>query len=396
MKNDPASIKAQAKLEEEIEALIGGLSNSSMMLIAERFGSITEDYTVAMVYRDLINDYEKFEKLISKGKNKIKEWIANSYKQAALANDEWAKRFYDAMGVQQVASLDNEAIFGIVTGSIKEAEKFIDKYVNTSVIGFVDGKKRFKSWETFYRDTVSEAVNSMLAGDATYQTAISNSVRQMASSGLREGFYARGVQYASGNTRELYGAVRTNVMDNYRQMLSQARFIQGQEYGADGVEVSAHSPCAPDHLPYQGNVYSYEQLNRIMASDQALQRRPLETGANCQHMFSHVLVDIAKKTKAYSDSEIAEMNRQSNEIVEITGLSGKQLSMTRYEASQYQRSVEQRLRTLKTDKVLNEAAKLDVTNYNKAIKKTSAAYRNLCEEAGLTTRPERTRPYVMV
>ena len=37
----------------------------------------------------------------------------------------------------------------------------------------------------------------------------------------------------------------------------------GQKFGADGVELSAHAICAPDHLAVQGRQFSNEEFDKM-------------------------------------------------------------------------------------------------------------------------------------
>ena len=47
------------------------------------------------------------------------------------------------------------------------------------------------------------------------------------------------------------GAVRMNVLDGVRSLSNDVLRQLGNEYGADGVELSVQALCAEDHLPWQ-------------------------------------------------------------------------------------------------------------------------------------------------
>ena len=249
--------------------------------------------------------------------------------------------------------------------------------MKTSALGVVDGQGNFRVFARAYREYIADAVSAMKAGQETYQQAVARITRELAQSGLR-------VQYPS-RTMELYSAVRMNVMDNYKATMSELRKMQGREFGADGVEITAHAPCAPDHLPYQGKQYTTREYNEI----QDELTRDIETGANCRHRADPIILGISDP--AWSDKMREELEKQSTETVTITGSNGMTKEMTRYEASQYQRQMERGIRKL------SEQSYLDPDN--KALKdridRARGDYRRISKEAGLTTRMERTRCYTV-
>lgn len=227
----------------------------------------------------------------------------------------------------------------------------------------------------------------MQAGKETLQKAVKQSVQDMAKNGVR-------VQYQSGLTRNLQTAVRTNVMDSYRTAMSEIREIQGREFGADGVEVSAHALCAPDHQKYQGEQYSYERKRGYDLWDEIQNEppRPLVTGANCGHMIFPVILGMS--SGAYSKKELEELKNLSNEKVTFKGLSGDELTMSRYDASQYQRKLETSIRKNKETAYLLEKSGSDATAANKAVKYYQSEYKRMSEAVGLTRRMENTRIYI--
>lgn len=94
-----------------------------------------------------------------------------------------------------------------------------------------------------------------------YSTAMRSTVRDMARSGLRR------VTFESGYSRRLDSKARMNILEGVRRLNSEMMAETGREFGVDGVEISAHGLCAPDHQPVQGRQYSnkdYERLNEAL------------------------------------------------------------------------------------------------------------------------------------
>lgn len=384
---DPASEKAQRRAESAIGAASIAFELSLLGIIAERLGSI-EGMSYAEIYAAMPEDIANIKKATKSGISGITGTANDILSNMASANDEWAERYYRARGVKQAPYFNSKQLSETLSKAKRSAIESLSVYCRSSVVAV--GDKEFVSVEEAYRRTVTRAATAMQAGTETLQQVVGESIGQMAKDGLR-------VMYQSGNTRNLHTAIRTNVMDAYRTAMTEMRQIQGREFGADGVEVSAHALCAPDHQDYQGERYPYKPRQGYdLTWDEAQFRpsRPLVTGANCGHTVFPVILDIS--SPAYTRAELAELKRLSNEPVEFEGLSGDTLTMSRYEASQYQRKMETNIRKMKENTYLLEKANLP--NFAKMERKTqralSAKYKNISKAMGLTPRMENTRIFV--
>lgn len=387
--HDPADIEEQRRAEDEIEAATIGMEVAVLAIIARRLGKL-KGKSFVEVYAAMPKDLAEIRKVIDEGVKGIENVTSDIMESMAKANDQWAKRYYEHMGVEQVPALEHRKLSSILKSNTKEALSEINAICRSSVVSILDeGTKRITTIEAAYNKVVTQAANLMVAGSDSVDGAIAKTVKGLSQSGLR-------VVYQSGTTRNLYSAVSTNVMDAYRVAMSEMREVQGQEYGADGVEVSAHALCAKDHQEYQGNQYSYERKRGYRMWDEVQNEpsRPLVSGANCGHTVSPVILGISEP--AYSKRELENLKRLSNEEVTFTGLSGNKLTMSRYDASQYQRQLETKIRQTKENAYLLKEA--DLTNFAKMERATSKAYaeryRLMSEEARLRMREDRTRIHV--
>lgn len=370
-----------ADFEEDAENLIDKAAVAAQMgvlaVIAERLGKIGKAASYDVDAWEL-SDFIAIESAMKRGRQLIYQAIANAMDALDKANYEWASAYYKASGASESA----EASAVIVEGR-KNITKRANSLCRTSVMGIMDRHGNVVPLREGYREAVSRAVAAMRAGDAAYQTEIARTAGELARDGLR-------VRYESGYTRELYASVRTNVMDGYRTVMTAQRFDHARAFGYDGVEVSAHYQCAPDHQPYQGQRYSLERWSEI----EGALGRPLVTGANCRHTVSPVILSVGKPS--YSPDEIAAMNSQSNETVRFRGVGGKAMEMSRYDATQYQRGIEREIRRSRAEAYILEKENLP----NFAAMAQSRAddyteyYRSMSRQAGLTRRDERTRLYV--
>lgn len=386
---DPADIEQQRKAESEIEAATVGIEVAVLAVIARRLGKL-QGKKLADVYASMPSDIAEMRQIIQDGTKAVEEATAAVMERMAKANDEWAKSYYEHRGKEQVPALEHKALSNVLKTQTEAATKTVEVLCRSSVIEIINmGTKEVLPIEQAYREIVTKAATSMTTGAKSVDKAIAGAVKTLSKNGLK-------VAYSSGATRNLYSAVSTNVMDSYRVAMSEMREIQGQEFGADGVEVSAHALCAKDHQEYQGMQYSYERKRgyRIWDEVQNEPARPLVTGANCGHTVSPVILGISEP--AYSRKELQDLKRRSNELVSFKGLSGSTLTMSRYEASQYQRKLETTIRQCKENTYLLKEANLN--NFAKMERATARAYnkeyKRISEEIGLRTRPDRTRAYV--
>lgn len=374
-KGDPASEEAQQRIEDALEAALEAASLAALAVIAEAVRKAGSGQPLVKVLASQQEAMARLDKALESGAAAAEAVTAEAFDALADGSQEWAQPYYEARGMEQRPWRESATMSGIVEAGKKASKDIAAKTVRTSVVGIVNRRGEFRPAAQAYREAVAEAAGAMARGQAEFARVAARTAQTLARSGLR-------VLYASGHTRELYAAVATNVMDTYRTTLSSMRTAQGVEFGADGVEVSAHALCAPDHQPYQGGQFTRREFDDIQRG----LSRPIMTGANCRHTTWPIIKGVS--AGAYSEEERRAITERSNELVSFTGAGGKELTMTRYEASQYQRGMERSIRQLKAEKYLGG----DVSDA--AIRQRAAAYRQMSKQAGLNTRIERTRAYV--
>lgn len=367
--------EAMQDTSDTLDALLSGIGVACLAIIAERCRNVG-GLDISGLYGLSVDDMKKYTLIIGEGYAAADKIIEKAFAEMAEINDDWASVFYQHNGVPQNKIIANQPMRQQLLQGLANSLQVTQAMINTSALGVIDHNGNFTLYDKAYRGYIADAVNAMKVGQETYEQVIGRITHDLAQSGLR-------VQYPK-QTRELYAAVRMNVMDDYKQTMSNLRKLQGLEFGADGVEITAHAPCAPDHLPYQGKQYGMKQYNAIQAS----LSRDIETGANCRHLAYPIILGVSDP--AYSKSMRDELEQQSTENVTITA-SGGSFTMSRYKASQYQRSMERGIRKM------SEQSYLDPSNkqLKRKIESARADYVRISKEAGLTTRMERTKCYTV-
>ena len=237
-----------------------------------------------------------------------------------------------------------------------------------------------------YKKILDEMISSVQTGIADYQSVIGKQLKK-AALGAR-------VTYESGVTRRLDSSMYMNVLEGIRQLNMGVREIMGEQFGADGVELSAHALCAPDHIPVQGLQYasggedkyidgilylSYDEMNGNL-------RRHIGTW-NCKHYAIPIVLGVSEPT--HSREQIKKYTKNSNKKITIGGA-----ERTKYQWSQQMRAIETKIRYAKEYRIVAKAGgdNQSVKEANQKIKKLQAKYDLICEKTGLE--PKYNRMFV--
>ena len=381
MQQDPASEQALNGAADSVESAATAIELAALGVVAAALGSITVDSTYTSMRAREARDIKAMEAALKRGRKLLTAQSDKLIYAMAEATDEWAAKYYTAASKAQVKAAQNVNMKPAISSGTKANAEAIERLCRTSMIEIVSPDGKLLPMEKAYRAHVDNAIRAIKLGENVYQDAIAKAVNDLASYGLR-------VRYESGATRELYAAVRTNVMDGYRTTMDGIRSAQGREFGADGVEVTAHGLCAPDHQPYQGMQYSKRDFDKINATLE----RPLVTGANCHHSTFPVLLGVS--SDKYTDDQLQDIIDRSNEEITFTGVGGQPITMTRYDATQYQRKVEGAIRQNNMAASLADSASASTDAKRKA-RELTAYYKAMSKDSGLTTRIERTQAYTL-
>ena len=230
-----------------------------------------------------------------------------------------------------------------------------------------------------YRKIVNKAVIGVSTGTTSYQKEVRKAINQLTDSGIKTLVW-------DGENRKMVvrradGHIRMNIMEGVRRLNAEIQEENGKQFGADGVEISIHHLCAPDHQPIQGR--QFKKTDWVRINDNL--KRPIGT-LNCRHFASPIIMGVS--VSVYNDEERKKAINRSNEIVEYEGE-----KMTRYEASQEMRSQERQIRKWRARKKAFDAAG-DTLAFKKAdseVKKRVKEYKKFCKTVGLSERMDRTR-----
>lgn len=191
------------------------------------------------------------------------------------------------------------------------------------------------------------------------------------------------LQNASGHSNRIDVAVRRAVLTGLNQLTGQVQEANAEKLGAEKFEVTWHSTARPTHQPWQGRVYTKEDLVSVCGLGEVDGLK----GANCRHDYFPFIEGISERV--YTDEQLEEMNRKENEK---KAYGDKEY--TAYEATQRQRYLETAIRAQRQKiKLLQEgnASEDDIISAKCKYQKLSQEYTNFSKAMDLPQ--ERSRIY---
>ncbi len=318
---------------------------------------------------DLVNKISKVAKISEKDVIKVLE-------NTAKENVEFSEVFYKAKNKEYVDYEHNEELKKFVTSIEKETNQLfqsIDK--NTLGFNLVDPRTNknigFVNLPDTYKTILDEAIYNVASGQQDYQSAMRGILRQLADSGLR--INEAKVSYGSGYQRRLDSVVRESILTSLRRTNLGIQEQIGKEFGADGFELTAHSPCAEDHLDIQGRQFTkkeFEKMNNNLM-------RPIGE-LNCKHFAFSIVMGVSQHN--YTKKQLKEFRDDSLKKVKYNGK-----TYTKYEATQVQRQLETAIRKQKDRQIIARSSG-DMQEVEKAqikIRQYTERYKDFSNKCGL-------------
>ena len=359
-----------------------------LSIITSRINSISKlSATDAHQLNQLIKqqDLAEIESIIAKTTDRSVKEVDSIIVQAAQNNDDLAKSMYEYRNMPPSSFKTDLSLLNVVNQAKKS---MVDDVVNLSkTTGFVFNGKMTDTAKV-YNYAVNKAIFEVQQGYFDYNTVMRSTITQLASSGLRT------VDYESGYSRRLDSSVRMAVSDGVRGLNVAYRDVQGQQFGADGIELSAHAMSEPIHGLYQGKQFTKKEFEQL----QGRLERPFFT-MNCRHSSFPIIMGLSKQ--AYSDEELDQYENNARKPVQYSTLQkdkdGNPIknTLSKYDASQVLRKTEtdiRRLKDIKNQLSLNED-NIGIAEYNRKIKAKTAYYKRISEEVGLEPQLDRLRVY---
>ena len=303
--------------------------------------------------------------------------IEEAFDIVAEENVAFSEVYAKAKNMEFVDYKNNEQLQRLVKGIAGETKATFKNLSKTRAIGFVlkdkYGKKIFKNLKDTYIDLIDEAVFNVEIGVSDYQSAMRGVIKQLADSGVK--IHEEKVGYPSGYNRRIDSSVRQNVLDGIRKINVNIQEQVGKEFGANAIELSLTFPCADDHAPYEGKIYTHKEFENIQNS---LERPFFQW--NCRHFGFQVVKGISQPqyTQKYLDQKHAQEHEEFY-------FEGKKINQV--EANDLMRKIETSIRRNKDAQIIGRSAgnKEIVANSQQNIIALTHKYNELSKVSNLPT-----------
>lgn len=345
-------------------------------------------------------DYDKIVKKLAEITNINVNEIYQIFDEVVKNNYSYLQPLYEYQGVPYIPYEANI----ILKNEVKALARITaDKYVNImNTLAFARTGKNGRVYYTdigkMYQEVVDTGIINISQGKETFDSAMSRIVQELGESGIRT------VDYESGRSMRLDSAVRMHLQDGITNLHMETQKIMGEEFDADGVEITVHSNPAPDHALVQGRQFSNEEFEKFQNDKDARSYSGIlfpatseETGHdrrsigqyNCYHDVFPIVLGVSKPE--YTDKQLQDIIDESNKTVTIDGK-----EYTKYECSQLQRRIENEVRKEKDKQIIAEASGTDeaeqiIDKSQQKITRLTSKYKEISNKAGLPTYGDRMR-----
>lgn len=318
----------------------------------------------------------------------IKKWVQEALQASdaeidRIFSDEVYKEYYGhersyrANGMDQIPYEQNAVLQQLIEAMRRQTQETFRNM--TDSMGFAlknpaTGKLTYSPLKEFYQSTLDNAMWDIHSGSFDYQTVLTRTISQMTNSGLRW------IDYDSGWHNRVDVAARRAVMTGFRQVQGKINEQVAEQLHTDQYETTAHVGARPTHQPWQGRVWTMQQLIDVCGLGTVTGLH----GANCYHDYRAF---PPGSIRTYTDEQLDEMMERENTPKEYNG---KQYTI--YEVLQQQRKMETAMRAIRQQiKLLQEGGASDQEIMLKKAKYQGQmqTYKDFSSKMGLPEQMER-------
>lgn len=244
-------------------------------------------------------------------------------------------REYQVSGFEQIPLEQNVQLLQVIEASKRQTKDTFKNLTGSTGFAIRDpatGNIMYSPTMKFYQQTLDAAIMDIKSGAFSYNTVLARTINTMTTSGLRW------IDYDSGWHNRVDVAARRAVMTGFRQVQGKINEQVAEQLQTDTYEVTYHVGARPTHQPWQGRVWTMQQLIDVCGLGTITGLH----GANCYHDYKPFIPGVSVRT--YTDDQLDQMIKEENTPKEYLGK-----KYTTYEALQAQRRMETRMRKTRQD-----------------------------------------------
>ena len=283
---------------------------------------------------------------LGESEEQIRKWIKEMLEKTddevdkVFSNDVYREyyghdREYQVSGFEQIPLEQNVQLLQVIEASKRQTKDTFKNLTGSTGFAIRDpatGNIMYSPTMKFYQQTLDAAIMDIKSGAFSYNTVLARTINTMTTSGLRW------IDYDSGWHNRVDVAARRAVMTGFRQVQGKINEQVAEELKTDTYEVTYHVGARPTHQPWQGRVWTMQQLIDVCGLGTVTGLH----GANCYHDYKPFIPGVSVRT--YTDEQLDQMIAEENTPKEYLGK-----KYTTYEALQAQRRMETRMRKTRQD-----------------------------------------------
>lgn len=238
------------------------------------------------------------------------------------------RKLYEQINAEYVPFEDNMQLQQLLqTAKAQTQASLVNLTQSLGVVQQIGGQFTFLPLTEFYQTTLDAAVFDITSGAFDYNSVLKRTVATLSRSGIRS------IDYASGRSSRVAVAARRAVLTGLSQMTGEISRYNAEKLGTDYFEIDRHDGARPTHRPWQGKVWSSEELVSVCGLGTVTGLN----GANCYHIYFPFIPGISKRN--YTDEELKRLDALEDEKKYFRGK-----EYDAYEARQKQRQMETAMR----------------------------------------------------
>lgn len=353
-------------------------------------GTITETARYQLIKAEQMGlSTQAIKEALQQALNISNEEIDHLFKEWGLEAIRVENGIASQAGIDPVTLETHPELGQIIDSAIDQTKSELANLTGT--LGFaqkINGKIVFTELSQYFQKEMDFVQMQVQSGVLDYNSAIRQSVKRMADSGLRT------VDYASGWSNHLDVAVRRATLTGANQMSGKLTDALGEEMACNFVEVTAHAGARntgsgpANHASWQGKVYArkgetkeYPNLAKVTGYGTGAGLK----GWNCRHDYNNFWPGYSERT--WTDEKLAN--------IDPPPFSYKGKEYDYYAANQRQRTIERAIRKTKRELIGYDAAgdKEAFTAASIKLQRQRQEYQSFSKAADLRQKPERHQVY---
>lgn len=286
------------------------------------------------------------------------------------------RKLYEQINAEYIPFEDNAQLQQLLQAAKDQTqEQLLNLTQSLGIVQQIGGQFTFLPLTQFYQQTLDTAVFDIASGAFDYNSVLKRTVNTLSRSGIRS------VDYASGWSNRIAVAARRAVLTGLSQMTAKINEYNAEKLGTEFFEIDRHDGARPTHRPWQGKVWSKEQLVSVCGLGTVTGLN----GANCYHVYFPFIPGVSERN--YTDSELRRLDALEDQKKRF-----KDKDYNAYEARQKQRQMETAMRAQRAKvKGLERggADPMDVTIAKARYQGQLAEYKQFSDAMGLKTQMNR-------